>query len=150
MKPLWTALLAMLIALPMLGQEPPTPPSPAEHAQHHLKMMTTLLNLTPAQQQQAATIFTKAAQADEPIHQSMKTAHENLHAAIKGNDLAAMEQAANAIGSNMTQFTLNRARSEAAFYQILTPEQQAKLSEFENDHMGPMGGPEGFHGHGPH
>jgi Spy/CpxP family protein refolding chaperone len=150
MKALLTVLLAMLITIPMLGQAPPPPPNPAEHAQHHVKMLTTLLSLTAAQQSQATTIFQNAGRAEEPIHQSMKAAHDSLHTAIRNNDSAGIEQAATQIGQYSGQMTAIHAKAEAAFYQILTPEQQTKLSEFESEQKGPFGGPEGMHGPGPH
>jgi Spy/CpxP family protein refolding chaperone len=152
MKALLTVLLATLITLPMLGQSPSSPPNPTERAQHHVKMMTTLLNLTAAQQQQATTIFLNASRSEDSVHQNMKSAHESLHTAIKNNDSAGMEQAATMIGQYEGQLTLIHAKSEAAFYQTLTPEQQTKLAEFESEHgehMGPHGGPGGFHGPPP-
>jgi Spy/CpxP family protein refolding chaperone len=150
MKALLTMLLAMLITIPMLGQAPPAPPNPAERTEHHVKMLTTLLSLSSAQQAQATTIFQNADRAEDPIHHSMKAAHDSLRTAIRNNDSAGIDQAAALIGQYSGQMASTHAKAEAAFYQILTPEQQTKLSEFENEQRGVFGGPEGMHGPGPH
>jgi Spy/CpxP family protein refolding chaperone len=132
-----------------LGQGPPTPPSPAQRAQHEVKYLTTLLSLNSTQQQQASTIYTNSATAEESARQSMKSAHDNLRAAIKNNDAAAIDQASNALAQEIAQSTSTKAKADAAFYQILTPEQQSKMSELESERPGPFfpgGGPVGFPG----
>jgi Spy/CpxP family protein refolding chaperone len=114
-----------------------------------VKYLTTLLSLNSAQQQQASTIYTNSATAEESAHQSMKSVHDNLRAAIKNNDAAAIDQASNALGQEIAQSTSTKAKADAAFYQILTPEQQSKMSELENERPGPFfpgRGPEGFPG----
>lgn len=104
------------------------------HVQHRVNFMTKLLSLTPAQQQQATTIFTNAQATEKTVHGNMKAAHEGLQQAIVSNNAAAIDQSAVTIGNLMTQGISTRAKAEAAFYQILTPEQQAKLTEFEKTH----------------
>jgi len=132
------------------------PPSdgPARHAQHHLAFLTKQLDLTPAQQQQAATIFNNAAGAHTATQANLKTAHDGLNAAVKTNDTAAIDQAAAAIGNLTAQMISAHAKAQAAFFQILTPEQQAKVTQFESqhEHFGPGGMPEmhdmhEMHGH---
>jgi Spy/CpxP family protein refolding chaperone len=78
----------------------------------------------------------------------MRTAHQNLQAAIQKNDTAAIEQISNNIGSLMGQMTAAHAKAEAALYQTLTPEQQTKLHELESHHRGGPGGMHGFGGPG--
>ncbi|HLJ88893.1 MAG TPA: Spy/CpxP family protein refolding chaperone [Candidatus Angelobacter sp.] len=147
-----SATLAVFISIASLlyAQEsanpsaPPNPPNPAARAQHRVKFLTNKLSLTAQQQQQALTIFTNASSSEQTMHGSMKTAHQNLQNAIKSNDTAGIEQASNTIGNLMAQTTAAHAKAQAAFYQILTPDQQSKLSEMEKD------GPRGFfHGHRP-
>ncbi|HKE30711.1 MAG TPA: Spy/CpxP family protein refolding chaperone, partial [Candidatus Angelobacter sp.] len=75
----------------------------------------------------------------------MKTAHQNLETAIKNNDQSGITQASNAIGNLIAQMTAAHAKAQAAFYQILTPDQQTKMNQLESEHhghfgpMGPMG-----------
>lgn len=123
------------------------PPDPATRIQHHVQHLTKVLSLTPDQQQQATTIFTNAANGETSIHDSLKTAHENLQTAIKNNDQNGITQAATTIGNLTAQIVAAQAKAHAAFYQVLTPDQQSKLSQFENQgpgHGHGFGGPEHF------
>jgi Spy/CpxP family protein refolding chaperone len=155
-KPLFAFLLLMSFASALLLAQTTstrTPPTPAERAQHRVHMLTNMLSLTAAQQQQATAIFTNAATAEETVHTSMKAAHESLHAAIKSNDAAAIDQWSNTIGGLMGQQVGIEAKAHAAVYQILTPDQQTKLSQMPMHdggmHVGGMMGP-GFMAHPPH
>jgi Spy/CpxP family protein refolding chaperone len=151
MKKLLNVAFAVLTAISTFGQGPPQPRSPAQRAQHEVKYLTTLLSLTTAQRQQATTIYTNSATAEEAVHQSLKSAHESLRTAIKNNDATAIDQASNALAQEIAQSTSTKAKADAAFYQILTPDQQTKLSDFENERLGPFsfGGPDSFLGGGP-
>lgn len=135
-------LLLFGIATTLLIAQP-GPPDPAQRVQHHVQFLTTMLNLTTAQQTQATTIFTSAEQGQSTTFQSMKTAHEALQTAIKNNDGAAIDQAATTIGNLTAQMTAAHAKAEAAFMQILNADQQAKFSQLQH-----RGGP-GMFGHGP-
>ena len=128
-----------------------TGPSRGNGIQRRISFLTTLLTLTSAQQQQATTIFTNAATAAAPVHASMKTAREALRTAVTGNDTAAIGTSANSIGTLTGQLTSIEATADAAFYQMLTPEQQTKFTQFENQGHGGFGGagamgPAGFRG----
>ncbi len=142
-------ILALAASFVFAQQMAPPHGDPATHMQHHLAMLTKHLDLTAAQQQQATTIFTNAASAQTTLHASLKTAHDGLNSAIKNNDTAGIDQAAATIGNLTAQMISNHARSQAAFFQILTPDQQTKMTQFESQHQH-FGGPEGmggFHGH---
>ena len=117
--------------------------------QHRVAFLTTLLTLTTAQQTQATTIFTNAAAAAATVHSSMKTAREALKAAVTSNDAATIDTNANTIGTLTGQLTSIEAKADGAFYQILTPEQQTKFTQFESEGHGGFGGdmgPAGFRG----
>src|SRR5260221_13559024 len=110
---------------------PQNPPDPAERIQHRISFLTKHLSLTAAQQQQATTIFTDATVAEKSVFDQMRTAHDSLKAAVEKNDTAAIDQLAGSIGKLTTQLTAAHAKAEAAFYQVLTPEQRSKFTEFE-------------------
>lgn len=112
-------------------------------AAHQVKRLTTLLTLTPAQQQQATTIYTAAAKSEQTLHDSEMQSHDSLRAAIKNNDTATIDQVAGSIAQTIAQLTSVRAKANAAFYQILTADQQTKLTELESEHMGLLDGPGG-------
>jgi len=143
-KPLFAFLFLLFFASALLLAQTTstrTPPTPAERAQHRVQLLTNMLSLTAAQQQQATAIFTNAATAEDSVHTGMKTAHESLHEAIKSNDAAAIDQWSNTIGGLMGQQVSIEAKAHAALYQILTPDQQTKLAQM------PMHG--GMHVAGP-
>jgi Spy/CpxP family protein refolding chaperone len=128
------------------AQNPPGPPDPAKMVQHRVQYLTTVLNLTAAQQQQATTIFTNAETSQSGVHGTMKAAHQSLETAVKSNDASGITQAANTIGNLTAQMVSAHATADAAFYQILTPEQQSKMTQLEKEHPGPGMGPGGPHG----
>ena len=137
------SLILMLLTLGLAasivlaqGPGPGEPPDPASHIQHHVQHLTKVLSLTTEQQQQATTIFTNAANGESGLHDSMKSAHQSLQTAIKNNDQNGITQAATTIGNLTTQMIAAQGKAHAAFYQILTPDQQAKLNQFESEGPG--------------
>ena len=76
--------------------------------------MTTMLSLTPAQQQQATTIFTNEADNRKALHDQMKSAHDALKTAIQKNDTAGIDQSAATIGNLTSQMISSHAKAEAA------------------------------------
>jgi Spy/CpxP family protein refolding chaperone len=123
----------------LVAQDPAGGSGHGNFVQHRVSHLTTLLGLSAAQQQQATTIFTNEAGAQASLHSSMTAAHQSLKTAVQSNDTAAIEQAATTIGTLTAQTTTNQAKAEAAFYQILTPAQQAKLNQAESQSHGRMG-----------
>jgi Spy/CpxP family protein refolding chaperone len=143
------AVIGMLTAA-AVAQTPRTPPTPAQIAQRQVEHLTRVLSLTGAQQAQALTIFTNAATAGSALHDSMKSAHDALSAAITANNAGGIDQAAATIGNLSAQETSIRGRADAAFYQILTADQQAEYSKMmAHGRGGPGMGPHmRFGGHG--
>jgi Spy/CpxP family protein refolding chaperone len=141
MKRLVVVLLSVAATIAASAQTSPKRPSPTEVANHQVKRLTTLLSLTSAQQQQATTIYTNAAKSEQSILESEKESRDNLSTAVKNNDGATIDQLASAIAQSTALLTSIKAKADAAFYQTLTPEQQAKLTELESQHMGLMDGP---------
>jgi Spy/CpxP family protein refolding chaperone len=78
----------------------------------------------------------------------MKAAHDTLNTAVQANDSAAMEQAATMIGNLTAQNTLARAKTDAAIYKVLTPDQRTKYSQLQQDMGMGRGGPRGRGGRG--
>ncbi len=114
----------------------------------HVQRLTTLLGLTTAQQTQATTIFINAATASQSLRTSVHTNRQSLSDAIKKNDTASIDTLSTALGTLTGQLTSIQAKADAAFYAILTADQQAKYDELGHGGMGPgmgpMGGPGGF------
>jgi len=124
-------LVAGVLAAGLVLAQPPnghggTPPDPATMVAHQVDRLTTLLTLTDAQKQQATTIFTNAAAAQTPIRTNLQTAHTSLVAAVRGGDTASLDNVAAQIGSLTGQEVDVQSKAQAAFYKLLTPDQQAK------------------------
>ncbi len=144
-KALGIFVFSLALGVSGFAQAPSTGRNPGNFVQRRVEHLTTVLSLTSAQQQQATTIFTNAATADASVHSSMAAARQTLKTAVQANDAAGIEQAATTIGNLTAQTTVNQAKAEAAFFQILTPAQQTKLTQLESENHGPMG-PGGWRG----
>ncbi len=107
------------------------PKSRAKQAKY-LASVTALVALTPSQQQQAGEIFANARSARKTAHKDLKAAKAALSQAVAANDTNAIAQAATAISTLGARRIAASAQAKAAFLQLLTPDQQARLSEFQN------------------
>jgi len=124
----------------------PTPPDSATRIQNRVSRLATLLNLTQDQQTKAIAIFTNAQTAAQALDASAQTARTSLHTAIKANDTAAIDQISTTLGTLSGQMTAIRSKADAAFYALLSVDQQAK---FDTLHQGGFDGTGGLgHGHG--
>ena len=147
-----TSLMVMLLLVGiattlLMAQSGPKPPDPATMVQHRVEFLTSILNLSQSQQNQATTIFTSAEQSLATIMQNMHTAHQTLDTSVKANDSAGIDQAATTIGNLTAQMTAAHAKAEAAFYQILNSDQQNKFSQLRQHGPGRHGF--GMRGPGP-
>ena len=128
-KTIATFLLASAFATSLLfAQGPGNPPDPAAMIQRRIDRLTTLLGLTGDQPTQAKTIFTNAFTAGRTVGSDLRTARQSLRTAVQNNDTNAINQLSTTIGNLTAQMTSNEALAEAAFYHILTTDQQAKLA----------------------
>jgi Spy/CpxP family protein refolding chaperone len=145
MKAIFALLTMTVLALFVSAQTPPKPPSAAEQAQQRLKFLTSILTLTSVQQEQATTIFGDAAISESALDESRKATQDALSTAVRANDIASIEQAASTVGQLTAQSTSVTAKADAAFYQILTKEQQSKFAQMLARMPGPPpgGGPGG-------
>ena len=125
-------LLTLGLATMMFAQGSSAPPSSANRVQHRVSFLTTLLTLTPAQQQQATSIYSNAATANAIIQTNLKTARQSLWTAVQNDDTASITTITNTIGTLVAQMSANNAQANAAFYKILTADQQAKLTQFHS------------------
>jgi Spy/CpxP family protein refolding chaperone len=138
------ALVALLSASFLYAQStntPPAPPTPAQIAAAMVARLTTLLDLTSAQQASAITIFTASATTDAAIATQMQTAHTPLHTAVTSNSTIGITAAATTIGGLTTQQVEADAGADAAFYALLTADQQAKYATLQPPGQGTSGGP---------
>jgi len=136
----------MLATAVLFAQQTGSPPTPAQMITSRVARLTALLNLTTAQQSQATTIFTTEQTAVSGLLSSLQTARATLQTAIQNNDATAITTQATLIGNLTTQQVEASANAEAAFYAILTADQQTKYKQLLSTGFGRMGG---FGGPGP-
>jgi protein CpxP len=147
MKKAAIALLFVCIsAAPATFAQGSESPGGGNGAQRRIAFLADRLSLTSAQQTQIAAILNSADANGSASRASMKTAHDSLNTAVQANDSAAMEQAATTIGNLTAQSTLARAKTDAAIYKLLTPDQRTKYSQMQSE-MG-RGGSRGRGGRG--
>lgn len=153
MKMKFVAVAALSAALAFAqgqrgGRPDGPPPDPATRVQMRVNMLAQQLGLTDDQKAKATTIFTDAMTAEQTVQTSMHTARTALSDAVKANNSNAIDQAATTIGTLTGQMTSIQGKADAAFYAILTPDQQSKFETTRGPGMGPgmMGGPGGWGG----
>ena len=123
---------------------PPTPPIPAQLVANQVARLTKLLDLNSTQQASATAIFTTEQTALATDRTNLQTARKALQTAIKANDAGTISTQATQIGTLTGEEVLAQATASAAFYLLLTADQQSKY-----DTLGPLGGgPGGFGGPG--
>ena len=131
---------------------PPTPPTPAQMVANQVARLTKLLDLNATQQASATTIFTTEQTALATDRTNLQTARKALQTAIKANDTGTIATQATQIGTLTGDEVLAQATASAAFYLLLTPDQQSKYDTLGPRGGGPggFGGPGGPGGPGPH
>lgn len=126
-----------------------TPPDPATMIQNRVDHLGTLLGLSDSQKASAVKIFTDAQAAVQAATADAAATHDALAAAVKKNDIVAIDQAAGTLGTIHGKVMSIQSKAEAAFYALLTPDQQAKFDALPHRGPGGMGpggmGPQGMH-----
>lgn len=138
-----TALCALLSAQEPGGPMGGTPPDPQSMIKMRVGYLTKLLTLTDAQQTKATTVFTDAYTQGEAVRQNLQNNRQSLSAAVRKNDGAAIETLATTAGTLTGQLVGIESKAEAAFYAMLTPDQQTKYDAMPRrgpGGRGPMGG----------
>ena len=143
---LLAALLAPLVLSQTTTTTPPTPPTAAEMVANRVARLTKLLDLTSTQQAQATAIFTAQQTALAGVMTSMDTARTALKSAVDTNNAGGIDAAAEQIGTLTAQQIQGQSKAEAAFFAILTPDQQSKYNELRPGPGNGMGGPGGMGG----
>ncbi len=160
MRALHVLAVAALSVSFLCAQAPPgpggttrTPPTAAQIVANRVSRLTTLLNLTAAQQSQATAIFTTQQTSLAANRTAMETARTALQTAVQNSQTSGITAAATTIGNLTTQQIEAQANADLAFFGILTADQQTKFKELQAGGFGGHGpggpGPGGFGGHGP-
>jgi Spy/CpxP family protein refolding chaperone len=124
-------------------------PTIATIVAHQVERLTVLLTLTAAQQTSATTFFTTEQTALAAIQTSLETAQTALETAVEANSPGGITTAATQIGTLTTQQFEAVGTANAAFYAILTADQQTKYKQLLGGGYLNGGFPGGGPGHGP-
>jgi Spy/CpxP family protein refolding chaperone len=95
--------------------------------------LTNQLDLSEAQKSHSRETYRGAWQNARPVMEQLRENRKAMSEAIKANDMGKIRQLAATQGDLTGQLTALRAESQARFYQILTPEQRAKMVMIEQD-----------------
>jgi Spy/CpxP family protein refolding chaperone len=107
-------------------------PKSAGKQAKYISFLTTLLSLTPSQQTQLASIFSAASASLAALKGNMKAARVDLGKFVTSNDASGMSRTSNLIGKFAAERHTIGAGANAAFFQILTAEQQATLNQYRS------------------
>ena len=119
----------VLAQAPASGTQPAPEKAPCAHPVLGHQQMMKALNLTPAQEQQAETIFGEARQKAQPIRQEMQQNRQALSAAMKANNTAQIERLSAQQGNLWGKALAIRTEAMAKFYATLTPEQRTNADQ---------------------
>jgi protein CpxP len=136
-----TLMLISLFAIAAVAKQ-----GPGHHGPHGGGPLHAL-GLTDAQKEQAKAIHEAERAKIEPYLKQLEEARTALkEATAKGQfDETKVRAIAATQSAAQIELTVSRARTEAAVYKILTPEQQAKVEKLHAEHN-----PEGGHDFGRH
>ncbi len=133
------ALAVMLggaIARSQTSDATTTPPPTHQHAWamrgHMMGFPFRQLDLSDAQRTQIKEVMQKEHSTMKPLMQQVHTMHEQLKQYSEGTyDEAKVQALVAQQAQTLVQLKVNETRIHSEIYQLLTPDQQAKLKEIE-------------------
>jgi len=135
----WLLLAAAVLAAAVAMAQPPTPPAHGGDfgfGGHMYGFFSDYLDLTDAQQAQAKEIMAKEEPAMKAYRDQLKQAHEQLWQIVQGGnfDEAKVRALASQNSQATTELLVLETRMHSDLYQILTPDQKAKMNKFMSRH----------------
>ena len=143
------AAMAVLLGTAIARSQTATdaPPAPPAHAHahgygmegHRMGFLAKQLNLTDDQKTQMKAIMQKEHPAMKPLFQQEHQIDQQLRAYVEGPyDEAKVRALATQKAQIAVERTVTETRIHNQMYQLLTPDQQAKLKELEANHEARM------------
>lgn len=117
-----------IVATPVIAQRQGWTPfqhDPARMLDH----VSLMLDLTDAQKQTAKTLFESARSQAEPVIAQLKQGHEEISAAVKSNNTAALDTLSARQGALIGQVIAIHTKTFGQFYTQLTPAQKEKAEK---------------------
>lgn len=137
-------LLGTAIGKSQTADAPPPPPMPGyghgfEMGEHMLDFFTDMLNLSDAQQTQIKAVMQKEHPVIKPLMQQSRQIDQQLHQYAEGTyDEAKVRALATQKAQVEAELTVQKTRIHSELFQLLTPDQQAKMKEIEANHEARM------------
>jgi Spy/CpxP family protein refolding chaperone len=143
---LLAAALAVLIGTAIAKSQPadaPPPPPMHEHefgfGGHMMGFFADYLNLTDAQQAQMKSIMQKEHPTMKPLFQQLHQTKQQLRQYEEGAyDETKVRALATQQAQTMVEVTVAQTRIHNELFQVLTPDQQSKMKEYEANHEARM------------
>src|ERR1700736_1320074 len=102
---------------------------------HMMGFFADYINLSDAQQSQMKAVIAKEHAALKPLVQQLHQTHQQLRQYEEGAyDEARVRAVAAQESQTLTELTVQKTRIHSELFQMLTPDQQAKMKEFEARH----------------
>jgi Spy/CpxP family protein refolding chaperone len=124
-----------------MAQHGPGAADSATFIQRRVDSLATRLALTDAQKTQALKIFTDANTASQALQAQIATNRTAIRDAVKKNDIAGIDAASSALGTQTGQLQAIQAKADAAFYNLLTADQKTKYDSAQERGPGRGGYP---------
>ena len=101
-------------------------------SEHMLGFFADYLNLTDAQQAQMKDILAKEKPTLQPLMQQMAQSHHDLRQLEQSGafDEAKVRALASQQAQTMTELIVQKARIQSEMFQVLTPDQKTKMTQF--------------------
>jgi Spy/CpxP family protein refolding chaperone len=130
----FATVVAMTAGMALAQQAPANPQPPANAPAHRpwarMRQRTMqALNLSDAQKQQAKTIFEETRKTTEPVRAQLRQNRQAMAEAVKADNSAEIRKLARTEGDLRGRLIAARGEARARFYNILTPEQRAKVEK---------------------
>lgn len=122
--------IAALSAFGLFGAVSHAQKQATEHGRF-MSEVETVLAMTPAQKDQAATAFQEARQSAQPIRQELMNTNKALETAVRSGDRADIQRLSTTEGQEIGQLTAIRSSAVAKVYKTLTPDQKQKADALQ-------------------
>lgn len=139
------AALAVVFAGAVAKSQSADAAAPAMHhhelgfGEHMMGFFADYLNLSDAQQTQMKAVIAKEHATLKPLIQQLHQTHQQLRQYELGAyDEAKVRAVAAQEAQTVTELTVQKTRIHSELFQMLTPDQQAKMKEFEARHEARM------------
>jgi Spy/CpxP family protein refolding chaperone len=138
-------MLGSVLAKSQTSADAPPPPPMHGHAHgygmegHHMQFMAKYLNLTDDQKTQMKGVMQKEHPAMKPLFQQSHQIDQQLRKYVEGPyDEAKVRTLATQKAQVEIEMTVAQTRIHNEMFQLLTPDQQTKMKEFEARHENRM------------